>query len=178
MDEQLKQRVVGAVVLVSLGVIFIPMLLRGPSSSGASVPAALALNPQPAPEGFSSRVVPLEGAAVRETQTAGAPRAVAPSPPRPEPVAGPGSPDPVSESPRGWAVQLASFSNPQNALALRDRLKGLGYSAFVASSGEGREKLTRVIVGPVRDRERAQSALGALKLATELSGIVVPYPSE
>ena len=33
MDSVLKQRLVGAVVLVALGVIFIPMLLEGPDDT-------------------------------------------------------------------------------------------------------------------------------------------------
>jgi DedD protein len=172
MDEQLKQRVVGAIVLVSLGVVFIPMLLGGPPSNGAGIPASVALNPDPAGERFSSRVVPVD-LPTPPPRAAPAPAAVeAPVSSGPAVAPAPG------EAPRGWAVQLAAFSDPRNALDLRDRLKGLGYSAFVESAGTGGDKLTRVIVGPVREREQAQADLGSLLKATELSGMVVRFPSE
>ena len=58
MDEGLKQRLVGAVVLVLLAVIFIPMLLDSPPEPGK---AGVELPAPPSDEAeFSSRIVPLE----------------------------------------------------------------------------------------------------------------------
>lgn len=57
-DNQLKQRVVGAIVLVSLAVIFIPMILSGsdPASSGLSS----SIIPQKPEHDFVSRIIPIE----------------------------------------------------------------------------------------------------------------------
>ena len=58
MEPALKQRVIGAVVLIALAVIFLPMLIKGPApESGASnVPLEL----PKAPEGdFETRELPL-----------------------------------------------------------------------------------------------------------------------
>lgn len=56
MDERLKQRLVGAAVLVSLGAIFIPMLLNIPNAPDETV---LGTNIPPKPEAeFSARLVP------------------------------------------------------------------------------------------------------------------------
>lgn len=64
MDEKLKQRLVGATVLVSLAVIFVPMIL-GPSPESEEPVLAV---PAPAkPEDpFTSRIVPVEGAFLEE----------------------------------------------------------------------------------------------------------------
>ena len=58
MEEGLKQRLVGAAVLVLLAVIFIPMLLESGSEPGE---AGLDLGPPPNGEsGFSSRIIAVE----------------------------------------------------------------------------------------------------------------------
>jgi cell division septation protein DedD len=58
MEPALKQRLVGAVVLVALAVIFLPMLVEGPApESGA---ADVSLDVPPAPDGdFETRELPL-----------------------------------------------------------------------------------------------------------------------
>ena len=58
MEEGLKQRLVGAAVLVLLAVIFVPMLLDSGSEPGE---VGLDLGPPPNGEsGFSSRIIPVE----------------------------------------------------------------------------------------------------------------------
>lgn len=75
MDRQLKQRVVGAAVLVMLGVIFIPIFLDNGGTSN-SVPDVADIPAAP-DDDFASRVVPLEEAEI-DALTA---RAQAPAPP-------------------------------------------------------------------------------------------------
>ena len=58
MDRQLKQRVVGAAVLVAVGVIFIPIILQNDNLE-TRVPKVADIPEQP-DDGFISRVVPLE----------------------------------------------------------------------------------------------------------------------
>lgn len=58
MDIKLKQRLVGALVLISLGVIFIPMILHGPQHDD---PRTIEIKIPPRPDyGFDSRIVPLD----------------------------------------------------------------------------------------------------------------------
>ena len=59
MDAQLKQRVVGAAVLVALGVIFIPLMLDNGGDSGPAVDLDIGT---PVPSDFNSRVVPIDDA--------------------------------------------------------------------------------------------------------------------
>jgi len=58
-DAQLKQRVVGAAVLVALGVIFIPLMLDNGDDPGPAVDLDIG---SPAPADFNSRVIPIDDA--------------------------------------------------------------------------------------------------------------------
>jgi len=205
MDQQLKERVVGAAVLVAVAVLFIPMILSGPpqrDDMGAERTVRQETRPEASDEGFSSRIVPLGDAA--RTMTGGGPKAESATPAvaEPAPAAPPASPpskptapattarvDPA-EQPRkqakpapgpapkrsGWVVQLGSFSNPRNAYALRDRLKSEGYATFAVTSRTGTEAVTRVYVGPEPARARAEGHVAKLLEKTRLKGIVVRYP--
>ena len=96
MEEGLKQRLVGAVVLVLLAVVFVPMLLDFPREAEraeADLPA-----PPEDGSGFSSRVVPLE-----ET------------PDVPEPVVPEGGGEPVLEQGAGDTVESQSMDAPPDA---------------------------------------------------------------
>src|SRR6478672_8405990 len=62
MDSRLKQRLVGAAVLVALAVIFLPMLVQGPApdSGAADVPLSMPGTPE---TGMETRDLPLAGPA-------------------------------------------------------------------------------------------------------------------
>ena len=61
-----------------------------------------------------------------------------------------------------WAVQVASFSQQENAERLIERLQGDGYAAFVSHVKRSGEPAARVAVGPVIERD------SAVRLKTEL----------
>lgn len=67
MDRQLKQRVVGAAIIVVLGVIFIPIFLDS-GSIETQVPDVAKLPPAPPIEQFTSRIVPLEDEDIEQLQ--------------------------------------------------------------------------------------------------------------
>lgn len=66
MDRQLKQRVVGAAVLVALGVIFIPIILQNDNLE-TRLPKVADIPEQP-DDDFISRVVPLEESDIESLQ--------------------------------------------------------------------------------------------------------------
>lgn len=70
MDSALKQRLIGAAVLIALAVIFVPMFLSGSPPKTDTVTESLAIPPAPERE-FQTRVVPAEGG--RSTTPAQAP---------------------------------------------------------------------------------------------------------
>lgn len=101
MDRRLKQRLIGALVLVSLGVIFIPMILDGPGNG----PVIEGTNIPQRPEGgFASGVPPL-------------PPEPAPPPamPEPQPEAGAPPPGPPAPVPGAPALPPAEVAEPQRA---------------------------------------------------------------
>ncbi len=58
MDPALKQRLVGAIVLVALAVIFLPMLIQGPAPESGAADVSLDVPPQPGGD-FETREIPL-----------------------------------------------------------------------------------------------------------------------
>jgi len=79
----------------------------------------------------------------------------------------------------GWVVQLGSFAVEKNALTLRDRLRKNGYASFVESYTTQQNKtIYRVRVGPELTRELADKLQVKLKVATQLTGVVMPFPAK
>ena len=180
MEERLKQRLVGAMVLVALAVIFVPMLLDvTPEPDPLDIEAHL---PEDDEAGFRSGIVPLdepatpildEAARMGEESIAGgrseageeAP--VAAVPPPVDAADGGGDAPPV------WAVQVGSFSRRENAFVLQNRLLVEGHAAFTESAKGEEGEITRVLVGPEPEHERAQSIAHTLARELGLEGIVV-----
>ena len=103
--------------------------------------------------------------------------AVAP-PVIPKPVAPapkPASPLPAAAS-TGFAVQLAAFSKPADATALRDKVRAAGFSAFTESVNTDKGSLTRVRVGPVASRAAADALRAQVEAKVGVDGIVRPHP--
>lgn len=204
MERPLKQRLVGAAVLVGLAVIFVPMLverspIETPRIEESNIPAA----PATAPSGeFTSKIVPLEpvepvtpvvppsaeqameaaapaAVAAGETSTAAAREGAVPRVP-PSAVDEGEEPAPVGADQRAavnaWVIQLGSFASEQNARDLEARLQKEGYAAFVEKIGAGEEQKFRVRVGPELLRAKADQAREKLEKELNLKGIVVRYP--
>ena len=182
---QLKHRLVGAIVLVALGVIFIPMILTTDDEfniSETNIPAKpaelkqLAEMAMPEPEPVQPNPNLQADLVDAHTPTATAPAVAASDAPaaaqtnnatpdttvaeQAETLA----PQSSSKKPatqnnkltdRAWIVQVASFSERNKALALRDRLRKAKYPTFVESVSAKNTKLYRVRVGPVVRRENA-----------------------
>lgn len=97
------------------------------------------------------------------------PVAVAPKPEtKPAPV--PAAPKPAASA-TGFAVQMGAFTDAAQAAALRDSLRGKGFSAFVEKVNTDSGSLNRVRVGPVATREAAEALKAKLG-----SGQVRPHP--
>jgi DedD protein len=172
MDDRLKKRLVGAVVLVLAAVVFVPMIL---DQGGETPKPAPRIMPTETLEHSGVRVVPLDPTAIapdpvpaEPTQPDKTQRAPTPAPP----VEMPKEPAPATADTR-FAVQMGSFAKAANASGLRDKLKAKGYEAFVKSVGA----TTRVYVGPQSTRAEAEKALQALRADTKIKGILVKFPS-
>lgn len=201
MDHRLKQRLVGAVVLVALAVIFIPMVLQSPEPVQApptTLPAApggeihdrlAAPVPQTTPLAEPAReiVPPAPEVSPGTTPTSGqSARATPSATPAPVPAetagaemsnaeAVPNRAAPVKAGPSAWVVQVGVFSQEQNAQALAKTLRGKAYTAFVERFA-GKVPNYRVRVGPVKDRAAADALQARLKQHEHLPALVKTYP--
>ena len=201
LSDQLKQRLVGAIVLVALAVIFVPMLLEGDKRSGipvfgSNVPEKpelktgvvdipLEMPPSPPQEPVNAVEAPVEtGTAAPKPEPKATTPTTAPAPkpaPAPAPVQAvkpaeiPPAPKAVAGT-EAWAVQVGSFSDSRNALKLRDSLRAKGYPAFVEQVKVSTGSSYRVRVGPVLARADAEAIQAKLAAKVKLSGIVVHHP--
>jgi len=136
MDLSLKQRLLGAAVLIALAVIFIPMFMSGsaPQKSAEMETSSLAIPPAPDRE-FQTRVLPVDPAAQNPTSAAPAPvspdhiatvdTATAPKPDAatalPEPVPTPAAPAPVKPEPATAPPAPTESSKPAPGQAANGR---------------------------------------------------------
>lgn len=176
MDDRIRQRLVGAIVLVALGVIFLPMLFDTPNRGWLGEDRPLMPEPPAAlkqlGEAVQSPLPPPESTAQAQENKPGhtpAPVASVPAPSR-----APRAPAPDPEL-AAWAVQVGSFTSKENAMRLRDTLRKLGFRAYTEALEEDGKQVTRVRVGPELDEERARKRLAELKAKAKLEGIVVRH---
>lgn len=178
MDERLKRRLVGAVVLVSLAVIFLPMLLEERQGREVRIETS---NIPPKPEvdeEFHSRVLPLPDDEPLIPPLSSERRDAVMQAPVEVPSATPGA-EPDSETRLGlsaWVVQVASLSSRDNAEALVAKLRKGGHTAFLEQVYVNGKNLFRIRVGPEVDRKRAERAVEEIQERFKLKGQVVRYP--
>ncbi len=190
----MKQRLIGAVVLIALAVIFVPMLLDGSGrKESAVVEAELSLAPPkfnfesklPDPEQLDSLpaaekpsepkvvAVPVEKP---EPAEQAAPQEATPSP---EPEVPEAAANKITPSPSlsAWAVQVAAFEEKGKALALEKKLVASDFPAFTEKFEKRGKVLYRVRVGPELKRENADQLRAKIEKDQGIKGaFVAPHP--
>ncbi|MBB3275216.1 MULTISPECIES: SPOR domain-containing protein [Pseudoxanthomonas] len=149
----------------------------------ASAPAAATTTPSvaqaaaPAPA-VTTQALPPEPARPAPAKPVPAPAttaATAPAKPPTAPAAKPEPPKPAASN-VGFAVQLGAFSKPEEATALRDKVRAGGFSAFVEQVRTDKGTLSRVRVGPVASRADADQLKAQVAAKFGISGMVRPHP--
>jgi len=180
LEQRFKQRLLGAVVLVALAVIFLPMLLSGPVER-TRVDIELDMPPEPevdaAPtlptvDDFSAQEAPSSNAgqsAETAQQTLEVPAPTEPqSAAEPEPDPQP-EPDPVPATAAGFYVQVGAFGSAENAERLARQLREDTLSVRVVEESGAH----RVQVGPLEDRASAERMTQQLAQDHELPGFII-----
>ncbi len=239
MERPLKERLLGALILVSLAAIFVPMLFDEPQTgqvtlASSELPAApnwaesaveftVPEAMRTAPSTAAELSTPAQMSAPPEQVTAVSAEKIAPlaeeledsmassgpvleQPPQhvantvqvlpiaPAPTFTPSTATvatatpkkqvttpatavaaiPTLEKPEAYAVQLATFSNKENAKVLMEKLRAKGYDAYVRDAfGDGRRM--RVLVGPRIERKNAEQLRDKLSTDFALNGFIIPY---
>jgi DedD protein len=180
MERVLKERIIGAIVLVIFVVLVVPIFLDGPPEDGEIVSERVLL---PGQKDQNIKTVVLERGRSEPIPVASDTEAEKPVPqqeiareeqdPAPQPVT---TPQNLSASTTGmWAVQLGSYSNKENAERLAAELRKQGYAAFLSQFQTSSGQLHRVRIGPQKDRASAE-AMAARLLKVNHKGQVVPHP--
>lgn len=196
MERSLKERVIGAAVLVLFVVLVVPVFLDGPPEEKETVSERMLLPGQQEQDTKTvllerDRSVPIPASA-NETQAAEAQEAVvqdsvqtatvveqpvpAPAVSTPEKSAEKVEEPTADASTTGmWAVQLGSFSDRKNAEKLAADLREQEFVAFLSKLVDGGGELHRVRIGPQDSRNSAE-AMAAELLRRGHKGQVVPHP--
>tara|TARA_R100000750_G_scaffold52512_1_gene37704 strand:+ start:2209 stop:2838 length:630 start_codon:yes stop_codon:yes gene_type:complete len=203
-DRRLLQRIVGALVLVALAVIFVPMLFnRDDADQQIAVdapampetPAAPIIEtqpvevPEPAVEAIPEDYEIIEEDSVAESSIPANTIDPVPAEAQPAPEASeqavttapPLMPENAEEQrldtanlPVSWSVQLASLSSRENAEKLQKTLRSQGYNAYIRTA----DGMNRVFVGPLVERAEANRLRDQLQRQHKLDGFVVRFKPE
>jgi DedD protein len=202
MREGAKKRLVGAVVIFALAVIFVPMLFED-DSHVPQPPLPVVMPDEPevderfGTESFLTAPEPYLGGGVEEdeswpdTQALSAPAGDDELVPIYEPIFDEPTPaiatpqQPVEPAPPppmraddgmpAWVTQVASLGTSEGAQKLADKLRGEGFSAFVEPAEVRGRLFYRVRVGPEVDRSSAEKTAARLR-QTYKDALIQRYP--
>ena len=172
MDTALKQRLIGAIVLVALAVIFLPMLIKGPAPDSGVSDVPLDVPAAPGGE-YETRELPLVtpgntpagGAVGLEGQV---------SEPAPASAPAQGALQPAGVAGGNYAVSFGAYATQSDADAVLARLRQAQLAGFVEPASINGKPAYRVRVGPYADRAAAESGrLQAVQVRSDVNAQVV-----
>ena len=175
MDQKLKQRLTGAVILTSVAIIMLPLLLDGTEQERE---AFIANNPEP--PSIELKNITVQDVQEKMTQMERAsearlPREVVDETDYEE------SPDFILDEnvlPVSWSLQLGSFQNETNATRLRSQLRAENYRSYILHARTNDGEIYRVFVGPSNSKETLAEINRAISAKLNLEGRIVRYRIE
>jgi DedD protein len=205
MEVRVRERLVGALVLVTIVVLLVPAILKGRAPEPAATPETAPVRriempigeqapaaeeqvlvpeqliPEPPPASSSGEARAVEREPDFPAATPVPPPAATPAPrdvaapPAARTPAPPEASAAKSPATSAWAVQLGAFSNKGKAEQLVAELRKRRFAAFVLEYRASGQVLYRVRVGPEQDRARAEAT--AARLAKEgFQPVVARHP--
>ena len=183
MDINLKQRLIGAVILVSLAVIILPQLLSGTEESREGIIPQI-----PEPPQIASPPVTLLEIDTRIREEAAASEAKLPQ----EHFDDPQYDDRHSDNqhyeadftldkntlPQSWTLQVGSFEHQDNAKKLLAQLREEDYRAYIYHYKTATSKTWRVFVGPSVSRQSLEKQAASLEADLQVKGRIIRYKIE
>jgi DedD protein len=188
MDPALKQRLLGAAVLIALAIIFVPMFLSNSPQKQESTTINMEIPPAEDHK-FETRTLPVAGPSApvaNPTATSDDPNKIVtvdthappkvdahpedqtpaptvatntPKPPPPTPVKpAPAEPESAAPATGRFAVNLGIYADQAHANTLIGKVKKLGFAAYSAPTEYQGKSALRVRVGPFADRAAAEAA--------------------
>lgn len=161
MNDGLKQRIIGAIVLLAIAVIFVPVLFDReritPVDRNTQIPVAPLISlPEPSPA--------VKPAKVKDGDNKGKADLLS-RVKSPEAIFVPNEievQDLSQEAPgldedgvaKAWVIQVASYKSKERALSIRDELIAKGYQAYSREIKQAGTEVVRVYVGPSFHKDR------------------------
>jgi len=153
-DTPLKQRLIGAIVLVALAVIFLPMLVKGPAPDSGVQDVPLRAPDAPADGQFETRELPLVAPSAAGATGMPAAQPVAETA---SPAADPaGGALPPSVAAGNYAVSFGAYATEADADAVIAHLKKSNLPGFRQQDTINGRPAWRVRIGPYADRAQAE----------------------
>lgn len=203
-DFNPKHRVVGAIILVVLAVILVPLILHdrappAPTQPTAEMPApdtrlvVTPLTPVPLPENSSSaptaiKTIPSLAAAITTPAAGNQPASATREPAAatenasvsdtPLPGKAPAKSSALHSTAvgKGWIVQVGAFSHADNATRLKENLVRHGYAPALDKISLNKGQGVRVRVGPYTSEADARTAQARIQREMGIKGVVRAYP--
>lgn len=171
MDSSLKQRLVGAVVLVALAVIFLPMLVKGPAPDSGVSDVSLEIPAEPRGAAATDSVeLPLVVPDARGGSATGMPAPVQGVPAAPAAAEGTSAGVAAGD----YAVSFGSYGSAADADKVIAALRRAGLPAYRQAATIGGRQAQRVRIGPFADRALAESArLRAAQVRSDVEARVI-----
>ena len=161
MEKTLQQRLVGAAVLVALGVILIPALLDG-SGFKSRHDRSIDIPVKPLlPTLKEEKLKPVAIATPVDIRKKRVEQKKKDNPPKPI---------------ESWALQVGTFSKETNALAFRDDLQKQGYLAYSEMTESEGKKSYRVRIGPELEKTKLEKLKEKLKAEKKIDGYILKHP--
>lgn len=172
MRRRTRQRLVGALALVVLAVVFLPELLENPkyytkSLTVTGIPPSPMVEPLITPPllpTFNNQpfVVPLSQLKADNANPS---------------VVAAATITPTQPSLTAWAVEVASFTTQKRAERLQNDLRKNGFAAFIEAGKISGRAVQLVKVGPELEQSKAKEIVINLKKILRLNGQVVRHPA-
>ncbi len=174
--KRARRRLVGAIALVLLMVVVLPMILKDRASTGPQEQITITLTSeqaQPETSDFDSSIVPTgPPVSVTPEVTEPADEAATAKPDQAQPATKPDETKPAAETSHKFYVQIGVFSDEANVKQLQAKLSDLGYKSQTEKIDTAKGKKTRLRTQTFSDRNEAAIALENIKDAG-LTGMVV-----
>jgi DedD protein len=193
MEQNIKNRLVGIIVIFALAVIFLPMILDG--SGMRKEKFEIVIPPPPVVDSnsqFDSKIIELNARAEAipkleqqfvdevssENQVKRTPITQEKQESEPESTPAPAiavvKPDKVGGI--SWVLQVGSFQDRNKALVQRDRLRKSNIAAvFIEQFNVNNKPSYRVRLGPFINREQTRVAQNKIKAKHDIDGIIMKY---
>lgn len=163
MEAPLQQRIVGAIVLVTLGVIFIPALLDGSGYKSRQVQDIEVKEKPEFPPLKQKQVKPVPTPLEKNKQDQVKVQKADPVQAHKKPI-------------RSFALQVGTFGSDENAKKMRDKMRASGYTAFVHKSTSKGKTSYKVRIGPELEQSVLEKIKADLKKTQKVDAYIVNHP--